>query len=64
MAFLGLMVAIAFVVLAVCKVGNVGDIGGWSWWWVSAPLWGSTVLYWGFFLVCFILGTIFSKKTG
>ena len=33
--------AILFVVFLVLKLCNVID---WSWWWVTAPLWGCLVL--------------------
>jgi len=34
-----LLVFLVFLVLKLC-----GQIG-WSWWWVSAPLWGPVVLF-------------------
>lgn len=33
--FLG-MLAIVFIAL---KLGEVGVVAGWSWWWVLSPLW-------------------------
>jgi hypothetical protein len=36
---------VVFLVLKLCHVIN------WSWWWVTAPLWGSIVLFLGIMLV-------------
>lgn len=32
------LIFIVFLVLKLCKVIN------WSWWWVTAPLWGSLII--------------------
>lgn len=43
---------IAFVVLRLCGVI------GWSWWWISAPLWGFillTLLALGFLALCLVI---------
>jgi len=45
---LGGALFITFLVLKLCKVID------WSWWWVTAPLWG------GFALVLGIVGVIFA----
>ena len=37
----GLMLALLFMVFMVLKLTGVI---GWSWWWVTAPLWGMPVL--------------------
>lgn len=42
------MMFIVFLTLKLCKVID------WSWWWVTAPLWGPLVLV----IVLFIVGTI------
>lgn len=34
-SFLGWL-ALLFIAF---KLGHVGDVAGWSWWWVLAPLW-------------------------
>lgn len=33
---------VLFLIFLVLKLCNVID---WSWWWVTAPLWGSLILY-------------------
>ena len=38
---------VAFLVLKLAKVGAVAD---WSWWWVTAPLWGPIA----FFIACYL----------
>lgn len=60
---LGILVVVAFAVLTVCKLGNVGDIGGWSWWWVTVPLWGSTIAYYVVLGLAFV-ASLFVKKSG
>ena len=41
-AGIGLFTA-AFIVLAVLKLSETGVVAEWSWWWVTAPLWGPWV---------------------
>lgn len=49
--FLGLL-AIVFITLKLTNVIN------WSWWWVTAPLWGPFVALLGFGVVVFIVALI------
>ena len=44
------LVGATFLVFLVLKLT---DVIGWSWWWVTAPLWG------GFALALLILGIVF-----
>lgn len=44
------VVGLLFVAFVVLKLTHVID---WSWWWVTAPVWGSTAL-----ILVFILGVI------
>ena len=30
---------IVFIVFLVMKLGRIGEVANWSWWWVTAPLW-------------------------
>lgn len=55
-----------FLVFLVLKLTNVI---GWSWWWITAPLWGGLAIlfaFLGIFLVIAIIGAIlvaiFGKK--
>ena len=43
---------IIFVVLAVLKTTGVI---GWSWWWVTAPLWGGIALAGGMLLISVVI---------
>lgn len=38
------IVGLTFIALFVGKIFAIGQIAGWSWWWVTAPLWGPVVL--------------------
>lgn len=31
---------VLFFVFLILKLAQVGMVAGWSWWWVTAPLWG------------------------
>jgi small Trp-rich protein len=49
------------LILVAFKLADVGDVGGWSWWWVLAPFWGpfaATLLVFGF------LGAVIGIKRG
>jgi hypothetical protein len=35
---------IVFVVFLILKLAEVGVVANWSWWWVTAPLWGPLAL--------------------
>lgn len=50
--FFGLL----FVVLLVLKLGVAETaVVGWSWWWVTAPLWGPTCLLLGIILLALVI---------
>jgi hypothetical protein len=47
---------VLFVVFLVLKLtGNID----WSWWWVTAPLWGPITFIIVFAIVVFVIATIF-----
>lgn len=37
------LVTVAFLILATLKLAEVGVVATWSWWWVTAPLWGGAL---------------------
>jgi len=47
---------ILFLIFLVLKLTNYID---WSWWWVTAPLWITAILY---IVIEIIMATYFSKK--
>lgn len=53
-SFCGLL----FIVFLVLKLTHVID---WSWWWITAPLWGGVALALGILLIFAILSFIFIK---
>jgi hypothetical protein len=55
MQLLQAIVIFSFVGLLIGKLGDVGNLGSWSWWWVTCPLWGSALLYYGGSLLCGIV---------
>lgn len=48
-----------FIILLLLKAGVVETAAmGWSWWWITAPLWGPIALVFGLiaiFVICFLL---------
>lgn len=46
-----------FLLFLGLKLGHVID---WSWWWVTAPLWGGTAIAIAVFIIIFIVKTIVS----
>ena len=44
-----------FVALMVLKLCGVID---WSWWWVTAPIWGPIVIFIGFLVVIGIIALV------
>lgn len=52
---IGLILFLIFLVLKLCKIIT------WSWWWVTAPLWGAGVIFiiiMIVFLILFIIKTL------
>ena len=56
---IGTVLFLIFLVLKLCNVIN------WSWWWVTAPLWGSVILYGliiGITFLCFWIQDLNSER--
>jgi hypothetical protein len=49
---------ILFLIFLVLKLTNYID---WSWWWVSAPLWVTAILY---IFIAIIMATYLQKRRG
>jgi hypothetical protein len=49
---------ILFLIFLVLKLTNYID---WSWWWVSAPLWVTAILY---IVIAIIMATYLQKRRG
>lgn len=59
------LLAILFLIMFTLKVAHVGDVADWSWWWVTAPLWGPFALVvGGTTVVLFGLGVIYLLLKG
>tara|TARA_B100001758_G_C18169362_1_gene483421 strand:+ start:419 stop:604 length:186 start_codon:yes stop_codon:yes gene_type:complete len=46
------MSGIIFLIFLVMKLGGIGMVADWSWWWVTSPLWIGAII---FFILFFIL---------
>ena len=51
-SFLGLL----FILFLGLKLAGIGQVAKWSWWWVTAPLWGGPVLVIGIVITALVLG--------
>ena len=38
------LLGLVFIVFLVLKLAGIGPVAEWSWWWVTAPLWGPLAL--------------------
>ena len=55
---LGVIIFIVFLILKLCKIGQVAD---WSWWWVTAPLWIPFCLAITILIIGFMVGLLNDK---
>lgn len=37
------LLGLVFIVFLTLKLAEIGTVATWSWWWVTAPLWGPLV---------------------
>lgn len=54
-----------FLIFLTLKLAEIGTVATWSWWWVTAPLWGPIVLVLGIFLLALVvigILALFGKK--
>jgi hypothetical protein len=52
---------ILFITFLVMKLGGIGDVANWSWWWVTAPLWIPVVLALSILLIVLLVIIIFKN---
>ena len=48
-----------FLVFLTLKLGEIGPVQYWSWWWVTAPLWGGVAIILLIILIVIIVNIIF-----
>jgi hypothetical protein len=48
----GSFLTVLFLIMFVLKVCGIGAVANWSWWWITAPLWGPFAV--GLALVIFV----------
>lgn len=53
------ILAIMFLIFMTLKLCSVID---WSWWWVTAPLWGGLAVIGGFLLVTLVIAILSEMK--
>lgn len=55
--------SLLFLLFLGLKLGGVGAVATWSWWWVTAPLWGPIVVVLGILLLLVIVAGIITAFT-
>lgn len=63
---------VLFLVFLILKLTGVSVVATWSWWWVTAPLWGGIALFFAIWVLIMVImlivglfsaiGYIISKK--
>ena len=59
---IGLM-GLLFILFLALKLLNVTVVATWSWWWITAPLWGPTVLVLVILIFGLVLALFFAELT-
>jgi len=52
--------ALFFLVLFILKVLGVSSVATWSWWWITAPLWGPLALVIAIVIIVFLFSALIS----
>lgn len=52
------ILGLLFIVFLVLKLAEIGTVAAWSWWWVTAPLWGGVVALFAFLICVAIIGFV------
>lgn len=55
---------LVFIVFLILKLGEIGQVANWSWWWVTSPLWIPFAIMFAIFGIIALVGiiaAIFSK---
>ena len=47
--------SLLFLLFLGLKLGGVGEVANWSWWWVTAPLWGPVAVTVGVGLILLVI---------
>ena len=50
---------VLFLIFLTLKLAEVGPVADWSWWWVTAPLWGGFAIFVLIVLIIIIINIIF-----
>lgn len=50
---------ILFLIMFVMKTMGLGAVANWSWWWVTAPIWGPFAIVLGIALILSLIAGIF-----
>lgn len=46
---------LVFLLFLYLKLAGIGEVAGWSWWWVTCPLWGPITLVFAFWLAVVLI---------
>jgi hypothetical protein len=42
---------VLFLVFLILKLTETSVVATWSWWWITAPLWGGVALFFGIWII-------------
>lgn len=57
---------VLFLVFLVLKLTGTTVVANWSWWWVTAPLWGGfaiIIVVWAIFMLIMLISLLFNIKS-
>jgi hypothetical protein len=54
--------SILFLIFLTLKLAEIGPVKNWSWWLVTAPLWGPMVVVGVFFIIMGIIALLSNEK--
>lgn len=60
------LLEVLFIVFLVLKLTGKTVVATWSWWWVTAPLWGGfaiIIAVWVIFMVILLISLLFNIKS-
>jgi hypothetical protein len=46
---------VLFLVFLILKLTETSVVATWSWWWITAPLWGGIAIFIAFWVIIFLI---------
>lgn len=55
---------VLFLVFLVLKLTEISVVATWSWWWITAPLWGGVALFFAIWVLIMVIMLIVGLFSG